>query len=113
MNKKKDITCTDSAALTESLSFIESSLRELGVNQKLALRTVLLAEELLPQFIQNSDPEARLRIQVQKLLGDASVTIHAPGRQFDPLGSPAEGAGAFGQMEMEDEEAQQAIRSSF
>ena len=111
MNKKKDITCTYSAALTESLSFIESSLRELGVNQKLALRTVLLAEELLPQFIQYSDPGARLRIQVQKLLGDASVTIHAPGRQFDPLGSPAEGAGAFGQMEMEDEEAQQAIRS--
>lgn len=109
MNKKKDITCTDSAALTESLSFIESSLRELGVNQKLGLRTVLLAEELLPQFIQNSDPGARLRIQVQKLLGDASVTIHAPGRQFDPLDSPVEDAEAFGQME--DAEAQQAIRS--
>ena len=109
MNKKKDVMCADSAALTESLSFIETSLRELGVNQKLGLRTVLLAEELLPQFIQNSAPEARLRIQVQKFLGDASVSIHAPGRQYDPLESPAEEAGAFGHME--DAEAQQAIRS--
>ena len=106
MNTKKDVSCTDSAALTESLSFIESSLRELGIHQKLLMRTVLLAEELLPQFIQNAAPEARLRIQVQKFLGDASVSIHAPGRQFDLLNSPAGDLG-----DLEDAEAQQAIRS--
>ncbi len=109
INKKKSIPCKNADALAESLQFVEETLDELGVSKKLSMRTVLLAEEIIPQFIHNAETGADLRIHIQRSLGDASVSIQASGRNFDPLDVPGEKAELLGQME--DAEAEQAIRS--
>ena len=108
MNKKKDVLCSEGAALAESLDFIESALGELGVARKQVLRTVLLAEELLPQFLQHAAPGAALRIQVQRFFGSPSVSFRVPGSEFDPLN----GWEAGSLDELEETDAQQAIRSA-
>ena len=109
MNQKMNFPSEDPAALEDGLRYIEESLAELGVNKKLAMRTLLTAEEMIPQFLQHAKPGSHLRIQVKHYLGDVSVTISVPGSEFDPTGQP------LGEIvvwdEMGDDEAQQAIRS--
>ena len=94
--------------LYDSLAFIEDTLLALGISNKLTMRTLLLAEELIPQFLENGTPGSQLRVQIKRSLGNASVLISAPGTQFDPYG-PTDTSDTYGQLE--DEEAQQAIRS--
>lgn len=109
VNKKKSFPIEEKNALAESLAFIEETLQELGLAGKLAMRTLLLAEELIEQLIRHATDGSRLRVQVHRRLGDISVSIRAAGERFDPFANPANASEGFG--ELEDAEAQQAIRS--
>ena len=63
---------------------IEETLKGLGLANKLIFRTLLLAEELIPQLIRYASDGARLRVRVRRYLGDISVSIRAAGERFDP-----------------------------
>ena len=108
LNKKKSFSIEDGRALQDSLAFIEETLREIGLGNKLTLRTLLLAEELIPQLLRYASDGARLRVRVRRYLGDISVSIYAAGESFDPYTAP--GDDSAGIEEMGDEEAEQAIR---
>ena len=83
-------------------------MKGLGLANKLIFRTLLLAEELIPQLIRYASDGARLRVRVRRYLGDISVSIRAAGERFDPYSVPRDESDWIG--EMEDEEAEQAIR---
>ena len=87
--------------LYDSLAFIEDTLLALGISNKLTMRTLLLAEELIPQFLENGTPGSQLRVQIKRSLGNASVLISAPGTQFDPYG-PTDTSDTYGQLEDEE-----------
>lgn len=109
MNRKFTGACSDKDALSKGIEFVESTLRELRVDNKLAMRTVLMTEELIPQFIENSVPGGELRINVRKSLGEVSVTIVSEGEQFDPFEFGAEGS--LLSDEVSDKDKQYVIRS--
>ena len=48
LNEKKIFFIGDGQAMQGSLAFIEDTLKEIGLKDKLILRTLLLAEELNP-----------------------------------------------------------------
>ncbi len=108
LNKKKSFPIEADKTLPESLGFIEDSLRESGLGNKLVMRTLLLAEELIPQLIRHAGEGACLRVQVRRYLGDISVSIRAAGERLDPFAAPKNDPAKIG--EMEDEELEQAIR---
>ena len=108
VSKKKSVPCSESATLAETLDFLENALGELGIQHKEVLRTVLLAEELLPQLLQHADPNATLRVHVKRLWGNTSVSFRVPGSAFDPI---SDDWGEMSLDELEEGDAQQAIRS--
>ena len=108
LNKKKSFPIEDGQALQDSLDFIEETLKGVGLDNKLILRTLLLAEELIPQLIRYASDGAGLRVRVRRYLGDISVSIQSAGECFDPYNAPRDDSAGIG--EMEDEEAEQAIR---
>lgn len=73
------------------------------------MRTLLIAEELIPLLIRNAADGAGLRVRVRRYLGDISVSISAAGKSFNPYIAPADASAGIG--EMEDDEAEQAIRA--
>ena len=83
-------------------------MKEIGLDNQLILRTLLLAEELIPQLIRYASDGAMLRVRVPRYLGDIIVSIRAAGERFDPYAAPLDESAWIG--EMEDEEAEQAIR---
>lgn len=95
--------------LADSMAFIEGTLREAELETKLTMRTLMLAEELIPQLVAHAQKGSELRVQVRRQLGDISVSIRVPGEAFDPLEAPAGQADTLNGLE--DEEAQQAIRA--
>lgn len=101
--------CSDGDTLSKGIGFVESALKELRVDNKLAMRTVLMIEELIPQFIENSVPGGELRISVRKSLGELSVTITSEGERFDPFEFGTEGS--LLSDEVSDKDKQYAIRS--
>ena len=109
LNKKKSFFIGDGQALQDSLAFIEETLQEIGLANKLTLRTLLIAEELIPLLIRNAAYGAGLRVRVRRYLGDISVSISAAGKSFDPYTAPTDASAGIG--EMEDDEAEQAIRA--
>ena len=87
---------------------MQQFLKEIGLDNQLILRTLLLAEELIPQLIRYASDGAGLRVRVRRYLGDISVSIQSAGECFDPYNAPRDDSAGIG--EMEDEEAEQAIR---
>ena len=108
LNKKKSFSIEDGQALQDSLAFIEETLQKTGLGNKLTLRTLLLAEELIPQLIRHAADDANLRVQIRRYLGDISVSIRAAGKSFDPYSAQTDDSAGI--REMEEEEAEQAIR---
>ena len=109
MNKKQTFPAQDETVLPECLHFIGASLKELGIERKLSMRTLLIAEEILVRFIAHAAPEAKLTVKVRRLFGDAEVTINAAGTAEDMeeilVDTPKD------LTEMEDEDAQRAIQA--
>ena len=108
MNKKTSFPAKDKNALSDCMAFIEASLRELRVDRKLMVNTLLVAEEMTVQLLEHSGSRGSLRVQVRRRLGDAAVTISALGEEFDPSGPDNDNVDL---NEIRDEEAQDAIRS--
>ena len=109
LNKKKSFSIGDGQALQDSLAFIEETLKEIGLGNKLILRTLLISEELIPQLIRCASDGARLRVQVRRYLGDISVSMSAPGEYFDSYTARKDDAAGIG--ELEEDEAEQTIRA--
>ena len=113
INKKKTFNIGDGQALQDSLAFIEETLKKNGLDNKHIIWTLLMAEELIPQMIRFAAEGAGLHVKVLKYLGDISVTIRAEGESFDPYAISADNPFAddpSGIGQMEDKEAEQAIR---
>lgn len=101
LNRKKSFPISDENTLTKSLTFIEDTLREQALPSKLLMRSVLLSEELIPQLISHAPKDANLYIQIQRHLGDLSISLSAKGQSFDPFQTSYD----------EDDFSQQAIQS--
>lgn len=113
INKKKTFNIGDGQVLQDSLAFIEETLKKNGLDNKHIIWTLLMAEELIPQMIRFAAEGAGLHVKVLKYLGDISVTIRAEGESFDPYAISADNPFAddpSGIGQMEDKEAEQAIR---
>ena len=82
ISKKTNIP-SGKECIGQGVEFIENCLKEVGVKPKLLIRTVLLCEEVLSQFAENTDEKTNITIHVKKSFGDASVTISAKGSNFD------------------------------
>ena len=108
MNRKKSFAVNGGGSVTDCIDFIESSLKDLGIDRKLILKTVLLAEEMIALLIKHGTPDAKIHVRVKRLAGDAAVTLSCEGAEFDPY---SYNGGSESLDEMEDEEAQTAIRS--
>lgn len=108
VNRKADFKAGDKTSLSNSLSFIENELKQIGVSRKLILQTLMLAEEMLVLFLQKADPESSVHIKVRKFLGDASVIIRAEGAEINLLDTSV---GNIVEVEEDDEDTELAIRS--
>ena len=109
MKKQYTVISSDKAALSGTINFVETTINDLGVNKKLAMRTVLMTEELIPQFIESAAEDGEIRITVRKFLGDISVTITAEGSRFDPFDFETDGS--FMTETLSNKDTQRAIRS--
>ena len=109
MNKKTEFPVSEQGVLAKGIEFVEEALEELSVPKKQALRIQLAVEELLSTLIQNSSPDAVIKIQVKKYLSDATVRIQAAGKEFILYESLAEETETID--EMADDKAESAIRS--
>ena len=109
MNRKMSFDAGDEGALAGILKFIETSLRELGIDKKLVMRTVLIAEEVSSQLLDSADDGAYMRVQVRRMMGDAEVSLTIRGKEYDPYAAAPDGKDSM--SDMGDEEAQMAIRS--
>lgn len=109
VNKRKSFSLEGEGTISDSLSFIEDALQETGVSAKLTMQTVLLAEELISQFLEYKRAGGSLRVQVKRFFGDISVQVHAQGEAFDAFAGPKTDVKAL--EELEDHESVQAIRA--
>lgn len=109
VNKRKSFSLEGEGTISDSLSFIEEALQEIGVSAKLTMQTVLLAEELISQFLEYKRAGGSLRVQVKRFFGDISVQVHAQGEAFDAFAGPKTDVKAL--EELEDHESVQAIRA--
>ncbi len=75
----------DKNSLPQILEFISSSLKELKLNSKEAVRTELMCEEALVNLIEHGDFSKNkfVLVNVKKFLGDVSVELKVPGNEFD------------------------------
>ena len=108
MNRKKIFTLNDKRDYSDILEFIESSLKLLKIDKKCVMRTVLIAEEVLCQMPRDPNSHNDVRVRIKKIMGDAEVSLSFAGSEFDPY---AGGTSDTGISDLDDEEAQLAIRS--
>lgn len=80
----------DDKTLGECLDFIEGNLSSVSANKKSVIRTLLMAEEVLPQVISNST-DGHINIQVKKFFGDTKIIIRSEGDEFDLFSGLDEG----------------------
>ncbi|MCR5006250.1 MAG: cation:dicarboxylase symporter family transporter [Clostridiales bacterium] len=106
INQKQQYPAADVQTLPECMKFIENMLKTIGTERKLLLRTLLIAEEVLGQFLEHASPEDTVRVRVKKTFGDAQITIRVAGSEYDPYEDVTDDLG-----DLEDEDAQRAIRS--
>ena len=90
VNIKKSFPAADKQSLSEAVSFVGSTLRELGIKPNLTQKTELLSEETIVMFIRHAPEDAVLQVQIRRLLGDVSVNLSMRGEEFDPYSGPAE-----------------------
>ena len=106
INQKQQYPAADVQTLPECMKFIENMLKTIGTERKLLLRTLLIAEEVLGQFLEHASPEDTVRVRVKKTFGDAQITIRVTGSEYDPYEDVTDDL-----VDLEDADAQRAIRS--
>lgn len=70
--------------LRGSLSFIEAELNKHKVGNKLSMRAMLIAEEVIADFIEYATPGSTLTVTIRRTFMDTSINISAPGIGYDP-----------------------------
>ena len=106
INIKNEYTVSDNQYPEKSAEFIGSSLKEIGINKKLAQKTELLCEETITQMTAHAPENASLGVKIRRSLGDVYVSLQMQGREFDMLDAPESYSD-----EMSDEHAQTFFRS--
>lgn len=107
-NRKKSFPADGNTTISEAVSYIESVLTEYGCSKKLIAKTMLAAEESVALLLEHADPGQSLRVRIRGMFGDAEVRLAMQGREIDRLGK---GSADSNLAEMDDEEAQRAIRN--
>ena len=112
----KIVPIEDENFLTECMTFIEDSLRQMRLSKKLIVGAELLAEEVIVGLSkhgpENPDEsiDMNIRIQIKKHMGDIVVSISAPGRELDMKQLQTIDTDLFDD-EKNDPETERAIRS--
>ena len=107
-SKKMTFPSDSPETISRCTRFIEDALRELEIDRKLILRTVLTAEEVVVRMMAHA-AKGNISVRIRRLMGDAEIRILSEGDSFDLSGIGAEETVAL--LEMEDEDAERAIRS--
>lgn len=108
INKKESFKVDDPNCLSECMAFIEDELRVAGVASKLVLRSVMLSEEVIVSLLEKADKGSEIRLQIKRIIGDATIHISSKGEAHDVFESERE---IRITEELGDEETQAAIRA--
>ncbi len=108
MKQKKYFSVKDQNVITEGVTFIEDVLKQMKVNKKLIIRSMLLSEEILAHLLDTTNIGADVSITVKKTFGDAEIIIRAKGQELNPVENDVEGID--GLEDLGDEDLQRAIR---
>ena len=108
INRKEQFDAGSRDSITKGVQFIEDTLKSIGIDSKLIMKTLLTSEEVLDQFIQHAKEGSGISIRVRRSFGDAEVYINCAGTEFDP--------GSIGTSEsdldqLDDDDARRAIQS--
>ena len=85
----KIVPIEDESFLTECMTFIRDSLKQMRLSKKLIVGAELLAEEVIVGLSKNGpeNPDEsinmNIRLEIKKRMGDIVVGISAPGREID------------------------------
>ncbi|SEL90866.1 Na+/H+-dicarboxylate symporter [Butyrivibrio sp. ob235] len=109
INAKKRFMVSDEDCISRSIQFAEESLKSIGLNKKLVIKAILVAEETIAQLIKKMPPNGTFTVCVRKILGETEVVIRARGPEYNPDTTTADGVDNLERLE--DEDAQDAIRA--
>ena len=110
INKKAKFPISDANCIYDCMQFIEAGLEESKADPKLAIKTQLLAEEMIISLIENNDSKGGdVRIHISKFFGNTGITISVKGREFDLFGNGRDLADDIDDLGAD--EAQDVIRS--
>ncbi|MBR0400501.1 MAG: dicarboxylate/amino acid:cation symporter [Mogibacterium sp.] len=110
INKKAKFPISDANCISDCMQFIEAGLEESKADPKLAIKTQLLAEEMIISLIENNDSKGGdVRIHISKFFGNTGITISVKGREFDLFGNGRDLADDIDDLGAD--EAQDVIRS--
>lgn len=70
--------------ISDSMGFIETCLKSLGVNKKLIQKTRLISEEMIAELRKHAPDGAALHIRIKKFFGDTTVSLTMKGEEFSP-----------------------------
>ena len=108
--KKKTFKASDKGVLSDCLGYIEAELKSLKINRKLAIRAVLISEEMISEFIKHGSENSSITISVKHIIGDTKISITSEGTEFDPYSQLGMGLD-LGKEDVTDEQSHEAIRS--
>ena len=84
--KKKVFRASDKEVLSKCLAYIDEELKKLKISKKLAIRSELISEEIISEFIRHGAEGGSIAVSVKHVIGDTSITINSEGEEFDPYG---------------------------
>lgn len=84
--KKKVFRASDKEVLSQCLAYIDEELKKLKISKKLAIRSELISEEIISEFIRHGAEGGSIAVSVKHVIGDTSITINSEGEEFDPYG---------------------------
>ncbi len=81
-NLKNSFKSDSQSFLEDTMNFIDTSLRNIGVNKKLIQKTELITEEIIPLLVKNAPSGEVLVVQIKRYFGDATVALSMKGEEF-------------------------------
>ena len=79
LRRRETFNTGDKDVISSCTDFIWESLKTAGITKVLALKSVLISEEILVEFLKKAPQDSVITISVIKLWGDAEITITVPG----------------------------------
>ena len=94
-----------------AVRFVEESLKKLGCDRKIVLKTMLITEEIAVMLYEHAKEGEVLRVKIRRRFGDCAVILSMTGDAFDP-----EAASGFFDEDfqgLDDKDTENAVRSIF